>query len=128
MPGRHSQATHETGAEIADNISVEVGQNENIVQFRLLNQLHAHVVDDSFFKLDVRIILGHFRRGRQVQSVGVLHDVGFVDGCDFLAAVRTSVIEGATHNAFRSANADRLDRHAGFVARRLDLAVRRLKN
>ena len=55
----HAQAADDPGTQVADDIAVQIRQHQHVVQLRLLRQLHAHVVDDPFLELDVRILLGH---------------------------------------------------------------------
>jgi len=122
---RHAQPTDEPGGQVAQNVAIEVRQHEHVVQLGLLDQLHAHVVDDAVLELDVRKFLGHASGGGQIQSVGVFHDVGFVHGRDFLAAVGPGVLEGIAHDPLAGGDADRLDRYAGFVAAGADFFVGR---
>ena len=45
--------------KIADNVTIEIRKNYDIVKFRFLDQLHTHVVNDPVFEFDIRIALGH---------------------------------------------------------------------
>ena len=92
--GRDAEAADEAGAQVAHDVAVEVRQDEDVVQLGLLDQLHAHVVDDAVLELDS----GRTRRDRrgslEEQPVGELHDVRLVDGGDLAPAVRDGVVEG----------------------------------
>ena len=50
--GRHAEAADQPGAQVADDVAVQVRQHQHVVQLRLLDQLHAHVVDDAVLELD----------------------------------------------------------------------------
>ena len=58
---RDAQAADQAGAQIAEDVAVQVRQHEHVVQLGLLHELHAHVVDDAVLELDVRIFLGDLR-------------------------------------------------------------------
>ncbi len=62
--GGHAQAADQPGAQVAEDVAVEVGQHEHVVQLGLLHQLHAHVVDDAVLELDVGV-LARRPRGRR---------------------------------------------------------------
>ena len=66
---------------------------------RIHHHLHAGVVDDQFLVLNFRELRGHGADRAEEQAVRELHDVGFVDGMNFFAAVTASVIEGKAGNA-----------------------------
>ena len=51
--GRHAQSAHQSGRQVAEDVAVKIRQHDHVVQFRLLHQLHAHVVDDAVFEFDV---------------------------------------------------------------------------
>ena len=93
-PGATPSPPTRPATQVAQDVAVQVGQHEHVVQFRLLHELHAHVVDDAVFELDVRELLGHLAGHGQEQPVGVLEDVGLVDGGDLLAAIGPGVLEG----------------------------------
>jgi len=123
--GRDAQAADEACGQVAQDVTVQVREHDHVVQFRLLRQLHAHVVDDPLFELDLGIFLRDFHRRVKVQPVGVLHDVGLMHGRHLLAVVLFRVLERTANDPFAAGNADRLDRDAGLFAARLDLFVRR---
>ena len=49
-PGCYPQTADEPRTEIGNNIPVQIWQNQNIVQFRLLHQLHAHIINNHILK------------------------------------------------------------------------------
>ena len=72
-PRRDAEAADEPGGEVADDVAVQVRQHEHVVQLRLLDELHAHVVDDPVLELDParvvdRDLAGSSRRKRPSES------------------------------------------------------------
>ncbi len=57
-PGREAQAADEAGAEVAEDVTEQVGHHHDVVELGLLHQLHGHVVDDAIVELDLRELLG----------------------------------------------------------------------
>ena len=53
-PGATPRPPTRPAAQVAEDVAVQIRQHEHVVQLRLLHQLHAHVVDDAVFELDVR--------------------------------------------------------------------------
>ena len=107
--GREAQATHQTGAQVADDVTVEVGGDQHVELLRALHQLHAQGIDDAVVGLDVGVILGHFAEGAQEQAVGQLHDVGFVHSGDLFAAVFPGVVKGKAADLLAGRAGDELD-------------------
>ena len=121
--GRDAEAADEAGAEVGDDVAVEVRQHHHVVQLGLLHELHAHVVDDAILELDVAVALGDLARDAQPEAVGVLHDVGLVDDRDLAASLAAGVVERELDDAARALDRDRLDRDARVLA---DLRAREL--
>ncbi len=67
------------------------------------------VVDDVLAVEDFRKAFRHLARTAQKEAVGELHDVGLVDGMNFLAAVLARVFEGELGDACRAFFRDDLD-------------------
>ena len=74
-------------------------------------------------ELDVGVLLGDLTGDFQEHAVGVLHDVGLMNGRHLAAVVLPRVLEGVTHDLLRARNTKGLDRHARLVAATLDLTV-----
>ena len=108
-PRRHAQSADQTRTQIADDIAVEIRQHDHIVQLRLLDQLHAHIVDDPILELDVRVVLRHLPAHLQPQPVRVLHDIGLVHAGDLLTPHLPRVVEGKLHDPPGPLHRDRLD-------------------
>ena len=81
---------------------------------RVQDELHAEVVDDLVVELDVGIFLGDRTRAVEEEPIGELHDVGFVDGRDFLPAAPLRIVEREARDAGRGMGRDDLHplRHA----------------
>ena len=93
-PGSQAQPTDKPGAEVREDVPVEVGEDEHVVLLGHLDQLHAHVVDDAVLELDVGIVPGYLLRDAQPEAIGELHDVRLVHRGDLLATVGAGVLEG----------------------------------
>ena len=114
-PGTRPSPPTKARAQIADDVAVEVLQQQRVVLVGIHHQLHAGVVDDVLAVEDLGKPLGHLARAAQKQPVGELHDVGLVDGVNLLAAVLARVLEGELGDARRALFGDHLDAldHAG---------------
>ena len=57
-PRREPEPAVKPGAEVDEDVAVEVRHHHHVVQLRLLHELHRHVVDDAILELDLRKLLG----------------------------------------------------------------------
>ncbi len=48
-------ASDDAGTQVAHNVAIQIGKQQARHQFGFLDQLHAHVVDDSFLEFDVGV-------------------------------------------------------------------------
>ena len=113
--GRNAQAADQTGAEVGEDVAIEVFHDHHVVEFRLLDQLHAHIVHEHLLILDVRVLFRHFLSDLEKQAVGVLHDIGFGYRADLFAAVGARILEGSLNDAARAGDGDRLDGDRGVL-------------
>ena len=111
--GSEAQASDQPGAEVGDDVAVEVRTDEDVVLLRPLHELHRHVVDDLVLELDVLVLGGDLARHCEVEPVSELHDVGLVDGRDLAATGPTRVVEGKLDDPPRAVHGDRLHAEAG---------------
>ena len=88
-----AQPADESGAEVGDDVAVEIRQQQHVELLRPHHELHARCVDDPFAVGDVRARGGHLARRVEEQPVAELHDVRFVDRDDAAPAVLARVIE-----------------------------------
>ena len=116
---REPEPADHPGAEVRDDVAVQVRQDEHVVLLRPLHELHAHVVDDAVVELDVVVLLGDLACDAQIEPVRELHDVRLVDGRDLAAAVAACVVERELDDPAGAAHRDRLDRDAGVIVREL---------
>jgi hypothetical protein len=108
--GRDAEAADKAGAQIADDVAVQVRQDQHVVQLRLLDKLHAHVVDDSVLEGYPTLVLRRDRAATlQEEAVRQLHDVGLVDGSHLAATVGHCVFEGVASDPLRGRASDYLD-------------------
>ena len=112
-----AEAADQPGREVAHDVAVQVRQDQHVVQLGLLDELHAHVVDDAVLELDPAVVLGGDRPATlEEEAVGQLHDVGLVDGGHLVAAVGDRVLEGEPGDPFRGLAGDDLDALGGITA------------
>ena len=107
--GRKAQAADETGAQVTDNIAVEVRRNEHVELLGLLHQLHAQSVDDAVVRGDLGVLRGDLAEGAQEQAVGQLHDVGLVDCRDLFAPVFAGIVKCKAADLLARGAGDELD-------------------
>ena len=114
---RDAEAADEPGARSLHDVAVEVRQDEDVVQVGLLDELHAHVVDDAVLELDPAVVVrGDRPAALEEQAVGQLHDVRLVDGGDLVPAVGDGVVEGEPGDPLRRGAGDDLDALRGVGA------------
>lgn len=89
-----SRSTDESASDIGNNVSVQVGCDEDVELARVGDELHASVIDDHLSKLDLGILLSDGSDNVQEETVGHLHDVSLVNSVHLLAAVCLGVLEG----------------------------------
>jgi len=88
-----AQAANQSGAEIGNDVAVEILAEQNVELFGAHDKLHRCVVDDLVFSFDLRMIFTDFVKTSQEQSVGQLHDVRFVHAGDLLAVFAQRIVE-----------------------------------
>src|SRR5258708_24971785 len=92
--GNKAQAPDECGAQIRNDVAVEIFHDQHVVLIWIHHQLHTSVVDDVFAVSDLGKSLGHGAAAAQKQAIGELHDIGFMNGVNLLALVLAGVLEG----------------------------------
>ena len=111
---RDAEAADQPGAQVADDVAVQVRQHEHVVQVGLLDELHAHVVDDAVLELDPALVVGgDGPAALEEQPVRQLHDVRLVDRRDLVPAIRDGVLEGVAGDPFGCGPSDDLDALGG---------------
>ena len=107
---RDAEPADEARRQVAHDVAVQVRQDEHVVQLGLLDELHAHVVDDAVLELDpALVVLGDRPAALEEQAVGQLHDVRLVDGGDLAPAVGDRVLEREPGDPLRGRAGDDLD-------------------
>src|SRR5215211_6307802 len=116
-PWGDAEATCEPGAEVREDVAVEVGADQNIVEVRFHDELHAHVVDDAVVYLleVVLVVFCDLEEDITEQAVGELHDVGLVDDGDVLAALFLRALEGHPADSLGAFAGDDLYRLGGML-------------
>jgi hypothetical protein len=106
-----TKTTNETGAHIRQNVSVQVGHNEDLVVVGsgVGDHLQAGVVQQLSVKVNVGELLGDLTGGAEEKTVGHLHDGGLVHSADLLPANVASVLESVSQNTLGGLAGDELD-------------------
>lgn len=99
--GNDSGSSNETAGNVGDNVSVQVGGDEDVKLAGVGDELHASVIDNHLVEVDLGVLLGDAAGGIEEETVGHLHDVGLVDGVDLLAAVGLGILESETSDLLR---------------------------
>ena len=127
-PGARPEAADHAGAEVGDDVAVEVGEHDHVVLLRPRHELVAEVVDDAVLELDVRDRPSATSRATSRNSpsenfmmLALWAAVTFLRPFSSAYSKADSTIRvGAEHR-------DRLDRDAGVLAgRRVELSARNL--
>src|SRR5262249_56848789 len=87
---------HHAGTEVRHEVAVEVAHHEHIKLLWPRHHLHAAVVHDDLFCLDLGEIASSGAEGVEEQTIGKFEDIRLVDAVDDLAAVRPRPLEGET--------------------------------
>lgn len=110
--GGETQTANETGAHVGQNITVEVGHDQDLVAVRgrVGGDLQASIVQKLGVEFNVGEIFGDISGGAQEETVGHLHDGGFVNNTDLLLVDITSILECVSQDPLGSSSCDELDR------------------
>lgn len=74
--------------------------NHNIELLGFGDKLHTTVIDNNLVVLDTRIFGCNLSARFQEETISEFHDVGFMDGGDFLPVVKVCILEGIFCNTF----------------------------
>ena len=78
--GSETEAANEAGAEVGEDVPVEVRHHQDVVEAGVLDHVETNCVQISLLELDAWMFLGSFTTTFQEQPIAHPHDVGFVDG------------------------------------------------
>jgi len=95
-----AEAAHHLGAEVADDVPVQVRRHQHVVVERILQEPHAHGVDVGVVGGDAGVALGHFLEGLEEQPVGGADHVGLVDAGHLLPVELLRELEGGPDDPF----------------------------
>ena len=110
--GGQTETTDETGAHVGENVTVQVGHDEDLVVVGsgVGDDLEAGVVEELGVELDVRVLLGDLATKVEEETVRHLHDGGLVDDADLGLANVLGVLEGVAEHTLGGLAGDQLDR------------------
>jgi len=106
-----TETTDKTSTHIRQNVSVQVGHDEDLVVVGnwVGDHLQAGVVEQLSVEVDIGEFLRHLAGGAEKQTVGHLHDGSLVHSADLLPANVAGVLEGVSQHALRGLAGDELD-------------------
>lgn len=109
--GSETETANETGAHVGEDITVEVGHDEDLVVVGdgVGGHAQAGVVKELGIELDVGVFAGDALGGAKEEAVRELHDGGLVDDADLVAANLLGVLEGEAEDALRGLAGDELN-------------------
>src|SRR6266702_1041346 len=103
-----AEASHESGAQVGNDVAVKVFHHQHVVLIRIHDQLHAGVVYNVLAVGNLRIFLRYIARATEKKTIRQLHDIGFVDGVNLLALILASVFKSKAGDAIGSLLGDDL--------------------
>jgi len=92
--GNNSETAYEPCRKIAHHIAIEIREEQDIELLRIQNNLHARIVNYHLFVFDIGKFGSNGANRPEKQAIRELHDVGFVNGVNFLAALFFCVCKG----------------------------------
>ena len=106
---RETETPNKPGAQIRNNVTVQVGHYQNIVLRGVLDHVQTDGVEVFLFEFDLRVFLGGLPAALKEQAVGHPHNVGFVNGGDLGPAVGFGIFEGELSHASGGVLCDQFD-------------------
>ena len=99
---RHeTESANQPGAQIRNNIAIEIFTKQDVELFGPHDELHRGVVDDDIVSLNLRIFFGDFVKALEKKTVRQFHDVCFMHTRNSLALFAARKIERKTRDARR---------------------------
>src|SRR5208337_1326260 len=96
--GCEPEPADEACGKVRNDIPVQVRQHEDIVQFRLLDELHTHIVYYSVLECDVGVPPGHVPGDLKEETVGIFHNIRLVHRGHLLPPVLLRIFKGERHD------------------------------
>src|SRR3990172_3100776 len=113
--GGAPQPADQPRTEVGQDVAVEVGQDQHVVQLRLLHQLHRHVIHQPLLVGDIGILFGDAAGDGEEEAVRELHDVVLGHRRHRLAPEPPRVLEGEADDALAAELRDDLEGEAGVL-------------
>src|SRR5438552_1551502 len=106
---REAKSAGETGSEIAEDVAVHVGGDDDIELLRSHGELVRGVVDQDVLRSDRRILRRELLEGVLQESFGELQDVGLRRAVDGLSPLGDCKCEGELDDFFAAFARDQLE-------------------
>ena len=96
--GRKAEAADQARGEVAEDIAVHVGGDDDLEHLRATHQLMRAVIDDQVLSFDIGIFLSNFLEGALQETFGQLHNIRFGDAMHGLTSISACNLEGQASN------------------------------
>ena len=108
---RQTKTADQSSAHIGQNITVQVGHDQDLVVVwdGVSGHLQAGVVEQFSVELDIGEVLSDFTGSVEEETVGHLHNGSLVDNANLLATDFLGVLESKSQNALGSLPRNELD-------------------
>ena len=110
-----AQPSHQARAKVAQDVSVQVGEEQHVEVLRRANEPCGERVDVDVLPGHVRIVAGVRPRGLEEDAVGVPHHVGLVTDRDLPSPVGSDVFEREADDPPGAGDADGLQGDPGVL-------------
>ncbi len=107
--GSETETADKAGAQVTQDITVQVGHDEDVELARVLHHLQANGVQVHLLEFDVRVLFGYLACTLQEEAVRESHDVGLVHHGDLVALVECGVLERELGDTSGGLFGDQLD-------------------
>jgi len=109
--GGETETTDQTGAHVGQNVTVQVGHDENLVVVGggVGDDLQAGVVQQLSVELDIGEVLGNVTGSVKEETIGHLHDGGLVHNANLPLVDGLGVLESEAQDALGGLLGDELD-------------------
>lgn len=106
-----SEATDQAGAHIGQNVSVQVGHDEDLVVVwsGISDDSQTGVVEKLSVEVNAREVLSNILGGVEEETIGHLHNSGLVDDTDLLPPNLLGMLESKSEDTLRRLAGDELD-------------------
>ena len=104
-----AQTTNKPSTEVRNDVAIEVRRNQNIKLRWACHKLHAERVNNDGVCLNCGIFFSNFLENFEKHAIRHLHNVGFMNTCNFLSPFFFCIFKGKMRNLFAGSTRYQLD-------------------